>query len=188
MIPPNLQFEIDDCCAEWLYTKESFDFVHVRGLYGCVADWPAFYAQAMAHLKPGAWIEQVELSVVPKSDDGTIMPGSVFEQWGQVSVAAGEAFGKSLRTVDESKDGLIKAGFVDVVERRYKWPLGGWSKNERLKELGLWNRLQWEQGIEGWSMYLLTNFLGWKKEEVDVYLARMRLMLRQKGVHAYHEV
>lgn len=48
-VPPNVQFEIDDCEDEWLYT-EDFDFVHVRGLYGCVSDWDRFYEQAFKHV------------------------------------------------------------------------------------------------------------------------------------------
>ena len=77
------------------------------------------------HLKPGGWFEQAEMSVVPKSDDGTVPPGSIFHKWGEVSLAAGDAFGKSLRTVDESKQGIIDAGFQDVREHRFKWPVGG---------------------------------------------------------------
>lgn len=109
-------------------------------------------------VKPGGWIEQVEQSVVPKSDDGTTV-GTIFEEWGRISLEAGEAFGKSLRIVDEARDRMIKAGFVDVVERRYKIPIGGWASDPRLKQLGLYNRLLWEEGIEGWCMYLLTTVL-----------------------------
>lgn len=64
----------------------------------------------------------------------------------------------------------------------------GWPKDPRLKEIGMYNRLQWEQGIEGWCMFLLTNYLHWAKEEVDVYLAHMRRALRDKSIHAYHEM
>jgi hypothetical protein len=32
-VPPNLQFEVDDCTLEWLYTKNSFDFIHARSMY-----------------------------------------------------------------------------------------------------------------------------------------------------------
>lgn len=46
-VPPNLQFEIDDACSEWVYTKESFDFIHIRGMYGSVSDWPALYEEVM---------------------------------------------------------------------------------------------------------------------------------------------
>ncbi|THC90677.1 hypothetical protein EYZ11_009852 [Aspergillus tanneri] len=49
-VPPNLQFEIDDCEDEWLYQEDSFDMVHVRGLYGCVTDWDRFYEQALRHV------------------------------------------------------------------------------------------------------------------------------------------
>lgn len=111
------------------------------------------------HLKPGAYLEQAEQSVVPKSEDGSTS-GTVFEQWGEVSLQAGDAFGKTLRIIDEAKEMMIAAGFVDVVERRFKVPIGSWAKDLRLKELGLYNRLQWEEGIEGWTMMLLTKFLG----------------------------
>lgn len=54
---------------------------------------------------------------------------------------------------------MVKAGFVDVVERRFKVPIGGWPADPRLQQLGLYNRLQWVEGIEGWCMYLPTNVL-----------------------------
>lgn len=47
-LPPNVRFEINDACAaDWAYKKNSFDFIHVRTMYGSVADWPAFYQQAL---------------------------------------------------------------------------------------------------------------------------------------------
>jgi len=186
-VPPNLQFEIDDCCDDWLYSPNSFDFIHVRGLYGCVADWDAFYKRAIKHLKPGGYIEQVEQSVVPKSDDDSTN-GTIFEEWGKVSLEAGDAFGKSLRIVDESRGKMIAAGFLEVVERRIKCPIGPWPKDPHLKLLGRFNRLQWEEGIEGWSMMLLTRILGWTRPEVEVYLTKMRAGLRNPQLHAYQEL
>ncbi|EAS30656.3 methyltransferase [Coccidioides immitis RS] len=185
-VPPNVAFEIDDCCDEWVY-KNPFDFIHVRGLYGCVADWDKFYKEAYRNLKPGGYIEQLEQSVYLKSDDGTVEK-TIFEKWGQVSLEAGDAFGKTLRIVDESRQGMIDAGFVDVVENRFKVPLGPWPKDPHLKELGKYNRLQWQEGIEGWTMLLLTNFLGWTRDEVELYLAEVRRGLRNSKIHAYQEV
>jgi hypothetical protein len=188
MIPPNLKFEVDDCTEPWLYKPATFDFIHVRSLYGCVADWPKFYKESLDHLKPGGWFEQVEMSVVPKSDDGTVSPGHIFEQWGKISVELGEKFGKSLQTVDESKKGIEDAGFINVVEQRWKLPIGGWTKDQKLKEVGLYNRIHWEQGIEGWCLYLLTHVMGWSIEEVQVYLAKMRTALKDRSIHAHQEV
>lgn len=85
------------------------------------------------------------------------------------------------------KQGLVDTGFEEVMEHRYKLPIGGWSKDPRLKEMGMYNRLHWDQGIEGWCVFLLTRYLGWQREEVMVYVAQMRRMLRDKAVHAYHD-
>lgn len=47
-VAPNVRFEVNDACAsDWAYPKNSFDYIHVRGMYGSVADWPSFYKQAM---------------------------------------------------------------------------------------------------------------------------------------------
>lgn len=97
--------------------------------------------------------------MVPKSFDHTT-DGTVFEEWGHISLAAGDAFGKSLRTVDEAADNIRKAGFELVTEKRLPMPIGTWPKDKQLKELGSYNRVQWEEGLEGWSILLLTQALG----------------------------
>ncbi|KAH7091936.1 S-adenosyl-L-methionine-dependent methyltransferase [Paraphoma chrysanthemicola] len=188
MVPPNLRFEVDDCTEPWLYRKDYFDFIHVRSLFGSVADWPAFYKECYDHLQPGGYIEQLETSVAPTSDDGSMLPDSMFDQWGKISLMLGEKFGKSLNTVNEQKAGIEAAGFINVVEHRWKVPIGGWPSDKRYKEIGRYNQVHWDQGIEGWCMYLLTTLLGWSLEEVQVYLAKVRAELRDKTIHAYQEI
>jgi len=139
------------------------------------------------HLKPGGWFEQFEVGVVPKADDGTVPKGSIFEQWGEVLLQSGDAFGKTFRIWDESKAFIKDAGFEEVTEKRYEIPIGGWSSDEKLKEIGQYNRLYWDTGLEGWCTFLLTRYLDWRIEAVTVYVAAMRKMLRDKRVHAYHD-
>lgn len=43
--PPNLKWETDDACSEWVYPPDYFDYVHVRLLYASIADWSAFYKE-----------------------------------------------------------------------------------------------------------------------------------------------
>lgn len=157
-VPPNVKFEIDDCCDEWIY-KKPFDFVHMRGLYGSVVDWHGLYTQALQHLNPGGYIEQVEASAVVKSDDGT-NKGTKMMELGVLGEQAAAKFGKSLATVDEMKDGMIKAGFVDVTERTLKLPIGPWPKDKGLKTMGRYQRLVWEESLEMWTMMLFTKVLG----------------------------
>lgn len=186
-VPPNLRFEVDDACYAWTHRANSFDYIHMRLMYGSVENWPRLYSEVFRHLKPGAWFEQMEIGVIPRSDDGTIPPNSAFDSWGALALKASDEFGKTLRTVDEMKDNIIRAGFVDVTEVRFKLPMGPWSMDKRVADMGEANRTAWLTGLEGFCLYLLTRILRWPKLSVDVYVAQMRAMLLDKSVHAYQD-
>lgn len=51
-VPPNLHFEIDDCTQPWTFAPESLDFIHIRSLYGSIADWPSFYTECLKSVVP----------------------------------------------------------------------------------------------------------------------------------------
>ena len=158
-VPPNLQFEIHDFCGNWTFKKNSFDYIHARSIYGCVADYGDLYAKVLDHLKPGGWYEQAEISVEPLSQDGSIK-GTPLEQWGPLCFEASDKFGKTLRIAHEMEERMKAAGFVNVKYQKRVWPLGTWPKDKKLKEIGSYNRMAWEEGMEGWIMYLFTRYLG----------------------------
>ncbi|KIX08590.1 uncharacterized protein Z518_03246 [Rhinocladiella mackenziei CBS 650.93] len=187
-IPPNCKFEVEDCTLDWTYRKNHFDFIHVRALYGSVSDWPAFYDQVYQHLKPGAWFEQVEYSVDWRTDDDSIPSGHIFTLASASYEEAGERMGKTFRILDLQKDYVEQAGFVNVVEKRYKMPLGPWPKDPKLKEIGRWHLLEAYQGLEGWTLALFTRVLGWSYEEVQVFLAKVREGLKDPTIHSYTRV
>jgi hypothetical protein len=108
---------------DWTYPLDHFDFVHVREMFGSVPDWDYFFEQAYTHMKPGGWIEVVEHSVEPISDDGTVGPDHFFTQWGKTVIECGQKFGKTFEIWKDAKRHLEKAGFVNVVEVSYKWPM-----------------------------------------------------------------
>ena len=87
------------------------------------------------------------------------MPGDIYDECGKLAIKCGEVFGKTLRVQEFMKDLITQAGFVDVEETRYKWPIGAWSNDQRLKDLGNWNMKHWENGLEGWTMRFCTNYL-----------------------------
>lgn len=45
-VPPNCRFEVDDITKDWTYQENEFDFVHIRGMTGCVPDWVELHKQA----------------------------------------------------------------------------------------------------------------------------------------------
>ena len=146
MQPDNFRFEIDDACSPWVYPEDHFDFIHIRGLLGSVADWPELYGQALTHLAPGGYIEHVEYSVQIWSADGPLPPESPFASWADRAIHAGEQNGKSWEVAEQMAGWIREAGFVDVIEKRFKWPMGPWSSDDRLKDIGRWNLLNWEEG------------------------------------------
>jgi hypothetical protein len=158
--PSNCTFEVDDCCSEWVYQPETFGFIHIRGLYGSVADWPTLYAEAFQACKPGGWIEQVEWDMALREPSGQLTAHPVFKKWTDDVIDMGETIGKTMKTATLMRSWIQEAGFVDVVERKFKWPLGPWSSDPKLKEIGRWNLLNWEEGLEGWTLAHYTRVLG----------------------------
>ncbi|KAJ4287188.1 hypothetical protein N0V90_012586 [Kalmusia sp. IMI 367209] len=177
-VPPNCVFEIDDVTLEWTFPPNHFDFVHVRELFGCVPDWDFFVAQAYEHIAPGGWIEIVEHSVQPRCDDDTMGPDHFFHLWGETVVELGRKWGKPFTIWEEAKGHLEKAGFVDVTEVVYKWPMNGWPEDRKMKDIGRWNQLRLHEGVEGFMLRLLTQIGGWSVARAQLHLAEMRRELK----------
>lgn len=163
-------------------------------------------------LKPGGWYEQVEYAVRWSADDGSIPKGHAFERWGDVFEEAGEKMGKTFMILDQQKQFLLDhGGFKDVTEKRYKMPVGPWSSDRKHRDVGRWHLLECYEGIEGWSMAMLTRLMGvsvpnkqpfyaygdiltassqlqWTVDEVQVFLAEIRAGFKDRSVHSYSPV
>ncbi|RDW84849.1 hypothetical protein BP6252_02439 [Coleophoma cylindrospora] len=170
MVPPNCRFEVDDAKDEWIYPLDHFDLVHIRTLFGSIRDWNKLYRQAYRHLKPGGYIEQMEISIQFKSDDGTVTAESPLHRWSTLFTEAGEITGQSFRVCETMRAAIEASGFVNVVETIYKTPIGGWPQDSRLREIGRWSLLGFDTGIEGYAIALLTRVFGWNPTEVQVFL------------------
>jgi hypothetical protein len=118
------------------------------------------------------------------SIDDTIT-GSSLENWAALIMKGTAALDKDWTVAGQYKKFLLEAGFEDVVEKKYEWPLGTWAKGKRMKTLGLWCRKNLLSALEGISLALLTRGLGMTKDEVDVLLVGVRDDLRSNRVHAY---
>ncbi|KAH9828049.1 methyltransferase [Teratosphaeria destructans] len=186
--PSNLVFTIKDCCSEWTYPQNHFDLIHIRGLSGSISDWPSLYRRAHRHLQPGGWIEQLECSIHLRSTDGTLSTNKALRRWSEHAIRLGMLTGKTFELA-ENMAGLIReAGFVDVTEKRFKWPVGAWSSEGREKEVGKWNLLRWEDGMESWMAEGHGAILGHSAAQVRAMLEEVRAALRSGKVKVYHEV
>ncbi|KAH6974201.1 S-adenosyl-L-methionine-dependent methyltransferase [Ilyonectria sp. MPI-CAGE-AT-0026] len=185
-VPPNLEFQIDDCTQDWTFQDDSLDYVHMRWLVGSIKDWTALFKQAYKCLKPGGFIESFEPSSRLQSDDDSVSETSAMSQWGKFFVEGGRILGRPFTVFEDGlqKKAMQEAGFVDIEERDFKNPFGGWAKDPRLQEVGSYTQLALEQDAEGTVLYMAT-LLGWSKEDVTVYLAHFRRESRSKKVHPF---
>ena len=141
---------------EWTYRTDSFDFIHSREMFGSIADWDEYFHQCYLHLAPGGYVEALERGVKPVSDDGTVGPDHFWTTWGNTVLSIGETWGKGFNAWEILKERMEAAGFVNVVQVPMKWPIGPWMQDEHMKELGEWNALRLDTGLEGYVMRLFT--------------------------------
>lgn len=189
-MPPNCEFQIDDMQLDWTWPANHFDYIHLRDLYGGITDWASVYASAFRHLKPGGWFEDLELDIKTRSDVVGDDPDHIFNQWNKVFIEAGEKMGKTLAIAEDSNmaDHLANAGFVNRHEKKFRLPMKAWCRDPKLKEIGNFVHLFIESGLEGFALYLLTQVMGWKYEECQVFVAKMRRAVNDPKLHAYYNM
>ncbi|KAF2708183.1 S-adenosyl-L-methionine-dependent methyltransferase [Pleomassaria siparia CBS 279.74] len=188
--PPNIRFEVDDASLEWTYPPSSFSYIHIRGLTGCIPSWPALYNQAYTALAPNGYLEHAEFSVLTNADPtSSKRADQIYTAFSNSILGMGdEKTGMTFRTIEHMKEWMEEAGFVDVEERRFIWPIGTWPKDVRLKDLGRWGERNWADGLEGWVLALYTRVLGWTYAEVQAFVAEFKSIIKDRKNHYWHEV
>ncbi|KAF5550714.1 hypothetical protein FMEXI_3673 [Fusarium mexicanum] len=185
-VPPNVQFEIEDCTREWTFKSDFADYIHVRWLMGSVRDWDAFFSEAYRVCKPGAWIESHEASCNVSSDDGTVAPNSAMGHWGEFFKEGGKKIGTSFSVVEDGtqRKAMEKAGFVNIQEFDFRNPVGTWPKDPVEKRMGAYSKYGLETDSEGFILFM-AHTLGWTREEILVYVAQFRREIRSGKHHGY---
>lgn len=190
-VPPNCEFHIDDAQLDWTWSENTFDYIHMRDLYGSIGDWPALYKKAYNHLKPGGWFEDSEIDITCRSDVVGHDPKHIYNVWTKTCLEAGDKAGKTLQIAMGSRmsDYLKEAGFINRFERRFRIPIGPWCRDPDLKQVGQFSFVFVDQSLEGFAIYLLTQVMGWEYEECLVFIAQMRDAIRNyKTLHPYWEI
>jgi len=182
-VPPNCRFELDDASRPWTFDDESFDYIHIRWMMGCFEDWVRVYKECFRCLKPGGWVEHIDCSTVIRSNNNTIPEDSIWTDWTRAFTEVANKTGRTLRIIDDDiyAGWMKEAGFEDVHTKPIVTPIGSWPAEPRMKEIGQFNKLAAEMGLEGYVLYLMTTVLGWEYEEVQVWLAKVRQGLRNKS-------
>ena len=125
--PRNCSFTVADAEGDWSsFDKEPFDLIHGRMLVNSIRDWPRFLKRCLRHLKPGGWLELSDAAHRFFAEDGCGEADSPMLKWWRVvfqesSRSNGVDIDDTYRHAQRMRD----AGFTDVRERVFKWPVGG---------------------------------------------------------------
>ncbi|KAF4490460.1 Phosphoethanolamine N-methyltransferase 3 [Fusarium agapanthi] len=184
-VPPNLKFEIDDCTKPWTWDANTFDFVHMRYLFGAIRDWTSLFKEAYNAVKPGGWVESCESEPMTHSDDGTVKDDgstALGGTWDKMFIEGGKATGCSLSvlTEDLQMKAMKEAGFVDIQETFYKIPFGSWPKDPKMAEIGQYAKLSLESDLVGYSQMIWHEVLKWPAEEYQIFLMQARFVWGRK--------
>ncbi|KAK1994033.1 methyltransferase domain-containing protein [Colletotrichum falcatum] len=186
-VPPNVRFHVDDVEEDWTFSRP-FDYIHSRMMTGSIRDWRRYAKQCYDNLNPGGYLELNEVDPLPKSDDGTLTEGCkikrAFDLWAEGLAALGSPFEELARM----EDVLAETGFEDVRVRRFKWPINGWPRDPKHRELGLWNYENLAPNLEGLFLAPYTRGLGWTRDEVMVMAMDARRDFADRGIHAYFRI
>lgn len=187
-VPPNLQFVIEDCTREWTFSPNFADYIHMRWLFGSIKDWDSLLSEAFRVCKPGGWVESHESSCVISSDDDTVSDTSAMGQWGKFFIEGGKKMGATATVVEDDthKKAMIKAGFTNIQEFKFKNPIGTWPKDPIMKQMGQFSQHGLETDSEGFILFL-AHALGWSKAEIMVYIAHFRREMRSGKHHGYFQ-
>lgn len=185
LLPPNLQFEVEDVTLDWLWPKDSFDFIHGRELILAIRDWPRLIGQAYDTLKPGGYLELSASVPIFTSDDDSIPPNTAYREVGDMFAEMGEHIGCRVTEPENFKQYMLAAGFTDVHEKIHKIPTNPWPKDPRLKKVGAFELLHFRDQISTMFARGYTQILGGDPVHLQVVLAQARNEVLDRTMHSY---
>lgn len=106
-----------------------------------------------SHTNPGGYLEIEDILSPLQCRDDTLK-GTALEKWGEFFLESSIKLGVPLDSALTVKKNMEEAGYVDVVQVIYEWPMNKWPADKKMKEIGTYCFLVY---IITWSI-LLVNF------------------------------
>ena len=142
-----------------------------------------------SHLKPGVGhLEQVEIDLTPRCDDGTLPNPSNWRDWYNYLTDATQ---RNLRPIawDHNTPRIIQdMGFVDVRVQRLRLPVGEWSHFPGEIDIGRYWRACLDEAIEPLSLAVFRRQFDWPIESIREYIKCVRAIVCDYRIHAYNDL
>jgi SAM-dependent methyltransferase len=176
-VPPNVKFEVADMLEEWNFSQK-FDYIHGRMVFSWFEK--RVIQSAYKYLKPGGYLEFQDAAFPFQSNKGTLASTSL-EQWTNLVLDLAAKKNKDWTCASRYAKYMREAGFVDICEHWYEWPINPGSESPKL---GLYVQENLVTGVEAFSTYLLDKH-GMSAAEIEVMLANVRKDIKNRDIHAY---
>ncbi|KAK8237765.1 methyltransferase domain-containing protein [Phyllosticta capitalensis] len=186
-VPTNVRFHVDDVEDTWYYEKK-FDFIFSRYMVSSIGDWPKLVKNIYDNLEPGGWAEFQDFDLLYYSDDDSMNPNTEIYKWIMLWLEASRKIGRDPRPGPQLEGWMKEQGFVNVRHERIKFPIGPWPKDKDKKELGMFNLMQTLEGLEAYTLRLFTQVHGWRREEIDVVVAKVRSEIMSRWLHSQFDL
>ncbi|EME87174.1 uncharacterized protein MYCFIDRAFT_84230 [Pseudocercospora fijiensis CIRAD86] len=160
----------------------------LRFLMGSITSHAELYKKVYSALKPGCWLELVEIECGSTfSDDDTVPKDAPSKLWWKLLEEAFEKIGRPIPKIHRFPKLLEDAGFENVHFQMIKRPVNDWPKDPKMKEIGRYSRLNYLEGLEGFTMAPFTRVLGWTPEEAQVLIAKVRNETVTRKFHGWQK-
>jgi len=185
--PKNCDFYAPfDYESPWALGENSWDLIHLQMGCGSVASWPSLYRRIFAHLRPGAWFEQVEIDFEPRCDDRSL-DGTALRNWYQwLKQATEDAMRPIAHSARETIRLLTEAGFVEIDHQMVGLPLNPWHQDEHERTVGRWYNLAISESIETLSLAPFSRVFGWSVDRIKRIAADVQSEAFNKEIHSYN--
>jgi SAM-dependent methyltransferase len=186
-VPLNVKFEVDDVEDDWTWPENHFDVIYSQFmLSGSIANIRRYFEQAFKHCRAGGYFEIHDLYTKVSSDHVPIAEDSAVQEWCVLIREGIKGFNRTLDLDFEQLAQMMRdIGFVDVVHRPFKIPIGRWPSDPVLKEAGGLQQVAMLEGVEALSLAVFTRCLRWQPEEVQVFLAKVRKDFLMRKTYTY---
>jgi hypothetical protein len=118
-------------------------------------------------------------------DDGTLKEDMPIFKWTRYVVDGMARMGQPIDVAVKYKNLMIDAGYENVEEVIYKWPINPWPKAKKQKLLGAYEQQNLTDGLPGFCMAFFTRVMGWSTEAVEAFMEEVRKDIRNRHIHAY---
>ncbi|KAK7522516.1 S-adenosyl-L-methionine-dependent methyltransferase [Phyllosticta citriasiana] len=175
--PDNLECEVWDLNEPLVpsYKPNTYDLIHSRFVAPGIKKhrWPGYMRDMCRLLRPGGWVQTVELYYIIQSDSGLLTDGHALMQWSNGyrysmdsdrDPRAGRNLGQLMRN----------AGLEDVNEVTYRLPIGGWSTDPKMRHVGELNLENFGAMLDSLAVWPFIEKLEWSKDQVAALTCKAR--------------